>query len=475
MKNNQAEEALCYIDGSWRKTERPGQVTSPYSGEIVTKVFQAELSDVKEAICSAVNAKERVAALAGFERASILRRAAALLRESSAEIAWTLASETGKTIRDCDQELVRAAEVLDLCAEEAVRIEGRHVPLDASKVGAERVAIGLRFPVGVVAAIIPFNAPVNLTCHKVGPSFAAGNTTIIKSPPQAPRTSQLIVEVLAKAGFPKGSIALLHGDGSVGEALVTDAAVDFISFTGSPRTGVAIKAVTGLRGCILELGGVGPTIVHSDADLDLAAQMCTQAGFRLAGQSCASVQNLFVHESRADDFTNRILALVGKLRTGDPLSRDTDIGPVINSQAAERIVSWVQEARDAGAEILCGGTREGNIVEPTLVSRATEGMKVVCEEVFGPVIVIRPYEALEDVYRWIQASNLGLNCGLFTKAHAVALEAVRQLPCASVVVNGTCTFRPDQIPYGGLRGSGYGRESPHDSIRAMTQERFLVL
>jgi acyl-CoA reductase-like NAD-dependent aldehyde dehydrogenase len=230
-----------------------------------------------------------------------------------------------------------------------------------------------------------------------------------------------------------------------------------------------------MRGSIMELGGVGPTIVHSDADLENAAQMCIQAGFRLAGQSCASVQNLFVHEDVIGPFTEKMLRRVKALKVGDPKDPASDFGPVIDEAAAQRIVSWVDEARVGGARVLHGGGRNGSLVEPVLITDAREDMKVVCEEVFGPVVVIRPYNDLGSVIQWIRDSGLGLNCGVFTESHAVALRMVRSAPCAAIVVNGTSTFRPEQMPYGGLRNSGYGRESPRDTIRAMTQERILVL
>jgi acyl-CoA reductase-like NAD-dependent aldehyde dehydrogenase len=450
------QPAAAFVAGAWRH-DAPG----------------VDLLD--EALSAAVAAKRRVAALPGHERAAILRKAQQLLTARAPELAHCLTGETGKTIRETTQEAGRAAEVLGFCAEEAIRIEGRHIPLDGSAAGVGKLAIGLRFPVGVVGAIVPFNAPINLACHKVGPAFAGANTLVMKAPPQAPRTLSLLFAVFAEAGFPEGSIALLHGDAATGGALVEDRRVDFISFTGSARAGRAIKAAAGLRGCILELGGVGPTIIHEDADIETAARMCAQAGYRLAGQSCASVQNLFVHAGVFDAVRERMTDEVRALKWGDPFDPATDVGPLIDAAAADRIQSWVEEAVASGARMLCGGKREGRLIEPILLADAPPGARIVCEEAFGPVVVLHAYDDIHAVYGWIEGTGLGLNCGLFTRSHAVALEAVRAIPCAALVVNGTSTFRPDQMPYGGLRGSGYGRESPRDATRAMTQERILVL
>ncbi len=468
-------EAFSLIGGKPLSKKIVHEHRDPYKGAVVTRVHESDAADVEQALSLADAARDDLAAMTPHERAAILWRASELLEERSGKIAEVLTCETGKAIRDSKQELCRAIDVMRFCAEEAVRIEGRHIPIGGSVVGGNRIAVGLRFPVGVVLGIVPFNAPVNLACHKIGPAFAAGNAIVVKAPPQAPHCINLVVQACLDAGFPKGALALLHGGAAVGSALVNDGRVDFISFTGSHRTGLAIKAATGMRGSIMELGGVGPTIVHSDADLENAAQMCIQAGFRLAGQSCASVQNLFVHEDVIGPFTEKMLRRVKALKVGDPKDPASDFGPVIDEAAAQRIVSWVDEARVGGARVLHGGGRNGSLVEPVLITDAREDMKVVCEEVFGPVVVIRPYNDLGSVIQWIRDSGLGLNCGVFTESHAVALRMVRSAPCAAIVVNGTSTFRPEQMPYGGLRNSGYGRESPRDTIRAMTQERILVL
>lgn len=467
-------KALNLVHDKWLKSDTSLQCHDPFSGEVVTTVYAATPDIVDSALNAAAVAAYTIAVSKAYERARILRRASEILTARANQLAEALTRETGKTIRDARAEMQRAAEVLAFCADEAIRIEGRHIPLDGSAAGAGKLAVSMRFPIGVVAAIVPFNAPVNLSCHKVGPAFAAGNTVVLKSAPQTPYTIQLLFEVFQEAGFPAGSVNLLHGGPEIGALLIEDPRVAFISFTGSGKAGAKIKSAAGLRGCILELGGVGPTIVHSDADVTKAAEMCVANGFRLAGQSCASVQNLFVQQDVYEDFKNKMVKRVSQMRAGNPKDENTDVGPVIDETSAKRIIAWIDEARDKGATVLCGGTRDGNVVQPTLLTDVMPEMKVVCEEVFGPLVVIRPYENISKVHAWINGTGLGLNCGLFTESHAVALETFRAVPCATLIVNGTCTFRPDQMPYGGLRNSGYGRECPRDSIQAMTQERILV-
>jgi acyl-CoA reductase-like NAD-dependent aldehyde dehydrogenase len=322
-----------------------------------------------------------------------------------------------------------------------------------------------------VLGIVPFNAPVNLACHKIAPALAAGNSIIIKAPPQAPATSNKLALLFLEAGVPPEALSVIHGGADIGDLLVSDERVDFISFTGSHSAGLHIKKKAGTRGCILELGGLGPVIVHKDADIAKAAKMCTAAGFRLAGQSCASVQNLFVHDDVYGSFQSRFLTEVGKLKSGDPADPDVDLGPVIDDRAAVRIE---QTVKNAGATVLAGGGRQGRMIEPTVIADATPDMDIIKNEIFGPVVVLRRYDDLADPIDWVCGTRQGINCGLFTASHEIALRAVNEITCAAVIVNGTCTFRPEQFPYGGDGASGYGRESPRDTVKAMTKERILV-
>jgi acyl-CoA reductase-like NAD-dependent aldehyde dehydrogenase len=434
---------------------------------------ESTAADLDDALRAAVAVKAKAAAMPGYERAALLHRVAALLRERLDAIAEDLSRETGKALKDSRAELARSLETITLSAEEAVRIEGEHVPLDATAMGAGKIAMLLRFPVGVVAGITPFNAPFNLAAHKVAPALASGNTIVLKPPPQAPLSVHRLVELFVDAGTPPGFLNVVYGD-EVGPLLVRDPRVDFITFTGSTRVGAEIKAASGLRRVALELGGTGQTIVHADGDIGLAAPLCARNSMRLAGQSCISVQNVYVHESLLEPFVERLTAEVRKLKMGDPLDPDTDVGTLIDERAAQRVQSWVEEAVAGGARVLSGGRRRGAQVEPTLLVDVRPQMKVVCNEVFGPVLSVQPYDDLEEVIATVSDSPFGLQCGIFTGSVTTALHAARSLRTGGVIINGTSTWRTDQLPYGGVKGSGIGREGPRYAIRDMTDERLIV-
>jgi acyl-CoA reductase-like NAD-dependent aldehyde dehydrogenase len=466
--------ARLLVGGAWREGARWFDVVDPYRGRVVSSAAEASPADVADAVAAAASRKAEAAAAPGYRRRELLRRVAAIVGDREEEIAETVTRETGKAIKDTRVEAQRGRQVIELSAEEAVRIEGEHVPLEATELGAGKLAFLLRVPVGVVGAIVPFNAPFNLSCHKVGPAVAAGNAVVLKSAPEGPGASHLLAEAFVEAGAPPGLVNVIHGGAEAGKALVEDAGVDFITFTGSTSAGRAIKAAAGMRRVALELGGLGPNIVHADADLERAAPLCAQHGTRLAGQSCVSVQNLFVHERALARFLDLLLAAVARLAVGDPMDPKTDVGPVINEAAARRIESWVGEAVAGGARLLAGGSRKGTLVEPTVLADVRPEMKVVREEVFGPVICVRPYADLGEPIRWINGTGYGLNCGVFTESTRIALRAVREIACGGVIVNGSSSFRPDQIAYGGVGLSGTGREGPRYAVRDMTEQRLVV-
>jgi acyl-CoA reductase-like NAD-dependent aldehyde dehydrogenase len=339
--------------------------------------------------------------------------------------------------------------------------------------GAGKICFMLRFPVGVVAGITPFNAPVNLACHKIAPSIAAGNTLVLKAPPQSPGVINALAQIFVDAGTPAGVLNVLYGD-IVGPPLVRDPRVDFITFTGSPAAGAQIKAASGLRRVALELGGNGVTIVHSDANIAEAAPICARNSMRLAGQSCISVQSVYVHRSHYDKFVDLVAAEVKKLKLGDPLNPTTDVGTLIDEGAAQRVESWIKDAASNGARVLTGGGRHGAQIEPTVIADAKPSMKVVCDEVFGPVISLLPYDDINDVFRIVSESRFGLQTGIFTASTEMAIRAVRSLRTGGVIINGSSTWRTDQLAYGGVKDSGIGREGPRYSIRDMTEERMVL-
>ena len=461
------------IGGTWRAGSNERDVINPYSGKVVARAPESSLQDLDDALHAATAAKPQAAAMPGYERAALLRKTAALLLERADDIAMVMTRETGKAIKDARAEVVRSQDTILLAAEEAIRIEGEQIPLDGSAMGAGKLAFMLRFPVGVVAGITPFNAPFNLACHKVAPAIAAGNTIVLKAPPQAPGVVTRLFELFADAGAPPGFVNLLYGN-TVGPALVRDPRVDFISFTGSSRVGLDIKAASGTRRVALELGGNGITIVHADADLADAAPTCARNAMRLAGQSCISVQNVYVHASLYDAFVELLVANVRKLRLGDPADPTTDVGTMIDAAAAQRVEQWVAEASSAGARVLTGGVRHGAQYEPTVLVDVKPAMKVVCEEVFGPVITVQRYDDLARVLAAVSADQYGLQCGIFTKSLPVAFQAIRGLRVGGVIINGSSTWRTDQLAYGGVKASGIGREGPRYAIRDMTDERLVV-
>jgi acyl-CoA reductase-like NAD-dependent aldehyde dehydrogenase len=462
------------VGGQWRDATRTSEVRDPYRGELVGSVPVTTAADVEAAVGAASAAAAQAAALPAYERAALLRRAGELIERDVEALAELMARETGKAIKDAQAEIRRSLETVLLAAEEAIRIEGRHIPLDGSAMGAGKLAVMMRFPVGVVAAITPFNAPFNLAAHKIAPSIAAGNAMVLKPPPQAPLIVHRLAALFVEAGLPPGMLNVVHGGADVGAALVADSRVDFITFTGSSRAGAAIKAASGLRRVALELGGNGATIVHDDADVAGAAQACARNSMRLAGQSCISVQSVYVQRGVYQAFLQRIEEEVGRLELGDPLSSGTDVGTLIDEAAARRVESWVQEAALAGADVRTGGRRHGAAFEPTVLTDVGPQMKVVCEEVFGPVVNVIAYEALEQAFAAINAGRYGLQAGIFTRSNEVTFKAIRALRVGGVIVNGTSTWRTDQLAYGGVKASGIGREGPRYAIEEMTEQRLVV-
>lgn len=466
--------ARMFIGGQWRDHSDFAEIKSPYSGAPVGKCAISTPSDLEDALASAREGAETMAALPGYERANYLEAVAGNIVAHREELAQILSLESGKAISDARGEIDRAADTFKLSAGEAVRIEGRHVPLDSSAMGAGKMAFLLRVPVGVVAAITPFNAPVNLTAHKLAPALAAGNSVVLKPAPQTPFAVTRMIELMVDAGLPKGALNVVFGGREIGERLVSSPIIDFVTFTGSSAAGADIKARSGLRRVALELGGNGVTIVHDDADLEVASSACARNSMRLAGQSCISVQTVCIHRRVYDRFVELLVSKVGKLRLGDPMSNDTDVGTLIDEAAAVRVESWVQEAVEAGANLLAGGKRRGAAVEPTVLTRVSREMKVVCDEVFGPVLSVMPYDDISEPIGLVNSSRYGLQCGIFSDSSALTIQLAKKLKTGGVIINGTSTWRTDQLAYGGVRDSGIGREGPRYAIQDMTDERLIL-
>jgi acyl-CoA reductase-like NAD-dependent aldehyde dehydrogenase len=464
----------AHIGAEMRGAEQYQAVDDPYRGDVVGYVPVSTTRDCEDALDAATRAKETMAAMPGYERAALLRRAADLLAARSEQIGYVMSRESGKALRDCTSEALRSADTLRLCAEEAVRISGEHVPMDASAIGAGKIAMVMRFPVGVVAGITPFNGPVNLSAHKVGAALAAGNSIVLKPSPKAPLCVSMFAQAFIDAGAPAGAVNTLYGD-SIAPQLVSDARVDFVSFTGSIPVGKIIRDSVGMKRVALELGGVGPTFVHGDADLEVAAKACARNAVMLAGQSCVSVQNVYVQKQVYDRFVGLVCKEMDSIRFGDPMDTTTDVGTLIDENAAIRVEDMITRAVNAGAEMVRGGSRRGAQLQGTILTRVDQSMDVVSTEIFGPAMTIQPYEEIEPIFKSISDSPYGLQCGIYTNSLALAMSAIKKVRTGGVIVNGTSRWRSDQMPYGGVKDSGMGREGPKFAIRDMTEERLFVL
>jgi len=465
-----------FIGGEWRDTGAVDPVVNKYTGEVIATVSQADRGHVTEAVSAARSALEESGPLPPYRRYEILSEASRLLRDRAEEFALTIAREGGKPLKDARGEVARGVQTLLLSAEEAKRIHGEGVPVEAAPGSENRLAFTVRVPVGVVCAISPFNFPLNLVLHKVAPALAAGNAVVHKPAGSTPVTAAKLATLLAEAGLPPGFYNVLFGSGStVGNWLLDEPDIDMYTFTGSPAVGRRIKEESGLRRVTLELGNNSATIVHEDADLDSAVPPCVAHSFGNAGQVCISVQRLYVHEGIFDVFAERFIAETSRLKLGDPTDPATDVGPMIDEKEAARAEEWVMEAVAKGAEVLCGGNRDGALMEPTVLVKTRSDMKVVCDEIFAPVVSLIPYRNIDEAFTALNASRYGLQAGIFTESLEVAMAAARKLRVGGVIVNGTPSYRVDLMPYGGVKESGIGREGPRYAIEEMTDLRLVVL
>lgn len=452
-------------------------VTSPYNGAVLGEVPACTAADVDRAVAVA-KAALAAGAMPLWKRAEVLDRAAARLTERREEFARLIAAEAAKPIRTARVEAERAAGTFQFAAAEARKLGGEMIPLDAIPAGEGKLGFTLRVPIGVVGAIAPFNFPLNLVVHKVGPAIAAGCPVVLKPASQTPFSSIALAEMLIdECGLPAGWLHVVTGGGStVGNALVDHADIALITFTGSPEVGWSIRSRAPRKRVGLELGNNAPVIIEADGDWAAAAAKIRTAGFSHAGQSCISTQRVFVHRSVADDFTAALVEHVGTLVVGDPMDESTEVSALISTGERDRVHDWVVEAVAQGAHLACGGrlTADG-VLEPTVLTNVTHEMKVCAKEVFGPVVAVATYDDVDDALALANDSEYGLQAGIFTSDVATALKAVRTLDFGGVLVNEVPTWRADQQPYGGLRDSGNTREGPAYSVKEMTEIRMVVL
>ncbi|MFZ1134325.1 MAG: aldehyde dehydrogenase family protein [Candidatus Korobacteraceae bacterium] len=464
-----------YMNGDWATHGREYVITSIFDRSVVAVVYEATRDDVETAIEAAVQAFTVTRKMSSYQRANILRKIADGIRQRREEFARTICQEAGKPIKTARLEVDRGIYTFEVAAEEASRIYGEYIPLDTMEATAGRWGLLRRFPLGPVFAITPFNFPLNLVAHKIAPAIAAGCPIILKPAPQTPVTALLLTEVIHETGLPEGALAVMPLSNDDAALLVTDERIKLLTFTGSAAVGWALKSKAGKKRVTLELGGNAGVIVHSDADLAYAAQRCVAGGFSYAGQTCISVQRILVEQSVFDSFTKLLLDDVRKLKVGDPSHDDTDIPPMIREQDAIRVTEWIDEAVQEGAKILTGGKRKGSTVEPTVLTDTTPQMRVNSAEIFAPVVTVERYDEFNDALFQLNNTSYGLQAGVFTHDALLINTAFETLEVGSVIAGDVPSFRVDQMPYGGVKDSGQGREGLRYSIEDMTERKLLVM
>ncbi len=455
------------IDGKWVESKNYFEVKNPYTKEVLARVPEASAKDVKQAVEAARKAFASQK-LPAYKRSEILEIASKLISENKEDFARTISLENGKPIKTSRKEVERAILTFRFASEEAKRIAGETLPMDAVPEGEKHFGFFIREPVGIVAALTPFNFPLNLVAHKVAPAIAAGNAVVLKPASAAPITALKLGRVLMETGLQDGLLNIVTGKGgTVGEALVSSE-VNMVTFTGSPEVGRRIKQLAGMAKVTLELGSNSAAIIDETADLEIAVPRCVIGAFSYSGQVCISIQRLYVHKNIFENFMAEFIPQVEKLKIGDPLEEDTDIGPMISEDAAVRAQAWIKEAEREGAKLATGGEREDNVLKPAVLTDVKPEMKVMCIEAFAPVVSIVKFEKIEDAIDMVNNSIYGLQAGVYTQNIANAFKAIKELQVGGVMVNEIPTFRADHMPYGGVKESGLGREGVRFAIEEMT-------
>lgn len=464
-----------WIGGQWVETVKYTPLYAPYSGEMLAEVAAGGLEEAEQAIAAAVRAKAVMKRLPAHRRAFILQQVAAALAARKEEAARLIAQEAAKPITAARAEVDRTITTYQFAAEEAKRLSGETVPIEGAPGGDGRFAYTIREPIGVVGAITPFNFPMNLVAHKLGPAFAAGNSVVLKPAPQTPLSAYFIAELFAEAGLPEGALNVITGDGVVlGDKLVTDSRVQAITFTGSVKVGRQIREKAGLKKVTLELGSNSAVIIDEDVSLDTVIPRCVVGAFSNQGQVCISLQRIYVQENIYQEFVERFVQEARKLTPGDPLDPDTDLSVLISEQDTARVLEWIAEAQAEGAQVETGGKVRGQVLEPTVLTGVPHHARISCQEVFAPVVIIQPVQHIRTAVELVNASDYGLQAGMYTNQLSHALYAAEEIQAGAVLINDIPTFRVDQMPYGGIKQSGLGREGVKYAMEDLTEMKMVI-
>jgi len=469
------KEYRLLIAGEWKESDQVRDIRSPFDRSLVGKVHWAERKQVEEALAAAERAFTETRKLSGYERSQALDKISQGIKSRREELARSIALQAGKPIKDARAEVDRGSSTFEIAGDEAKRIGGELLPLDLSAQTKQRWGLVRRFPVGTISAITPFNFPLNLVAHKVAPALASGNTVVLRPSSQVPITSIILGEIISESGYPAGGLNIVPSGYQAAEALLTDDRVKMVTFTGSPAIGWELKKKAFQKKVTLELGGNAAVVIEPDCDLDYALARTVVGSFSYAGQVCISIQRIFLHEKIYDRFMSAFEAKTKGLKMGDPLAEDTDVGPMIDEEAAKKTEEWVDEAKDKGARIVCGGKRQGTFYEPTILENVIPELRISWLEAFSPIVVVSKYQDFAEALESVNYSIYGLQAGVFTNDLKKAFQAYDVLDVGGVIVNDIPTFRIDHMPYGGIKQSGFGREGVKYAIEEMTELKLLAL
>lgn len=470
------KETKLWINGQWEEAKETYDLTAPYTGEVIAKVAKASVQDVERAIEGAHEAFQTFKKTTAYERAEILYKVVDIMQKRKQEFAEILANEAGKPITAGLAELDRTISTYQFSAELAKHTFGETVPMDAAPGGKNRIGYTKRVPIGVVSAITPFNFPFNLVAHKLGPAFAVGNTVVLKPATQTPLSALAMAEIFKEAGLPDGALQIVTGSGGeLSDVLVTHPLVKKVTFTGSGAVGMKIKEKVGLRKVTLELGSNAAVIIEPSTPIEKIISRTVSGAFGFSGQVCISLQRIFVHESIYDQFTEAFVKETKKLKLGNPFDPSTDLSAMIHPKEVERMKEWIEEAKAQGAKVATGAEFTERTMTPTVMVNVKPDMKIMCLETFAPIVSIVPYKTLDEAIKYVNDSDLGLNAGIYTNVLTDALKAADELEAGTVVINDIPTFRVDNMPYGGVKNSGYGREGIKYAIEEMTELKFITI